>query len=113
MLTKEQIEEKEFTLLYDLVDSIDELNNRWIFIADRKTKNKVNTDIKYIPCLLEYYYNTGEFKITDYFNDTIHFKEYYFIGIVKTEKEFNSALDTLDFTIEEIEDINTIKIDYP
>jgi len=99
MLTKEQIEERNFKFQYSSDLSFSNDGSRDVYIADRKTKNKVNTDITYIPCLLEYY-ESGLLKITDYFDDPTKYKEYYFIGKVTTEQQLDDVLDTLKFTIE-------------
>lgn len=99
MLTKQQIEERNFTYQYSSSSSSSNDGSRDVYIADRETKNKVNTDVVYIPCLLEYY-TTGLLKITDYFDDPTKYREYYFIGKITTEQELDDMLDTLKFSIE-------------
>lgn len=113
MLTQKQIEDKGFTLLRSRKDEPSNDGSYDLYIADRKTKNKQFTDITYVPLLFAYYTETGVAKMMDYFNEPIQYREYYFIGYTKTEKQLNEALDSLIFTIEKIDDISDIKIDYP
>lgn len=103
MLTKEQLKDKGFTFIKDNKEGPSNDGSYWVFRFNRKTKNKIVTDLKYVPAELQYFYNTGVTKVTDYFEQPIQLREYHYMGYLRNIEDLNKMLDILPFTIENYE----------
>ena len=103
MLTKEQIEDRNFTLYSQSLESnTNPLGDRDDYIALAKVG-----EAEYLV-LIQYYTSTnqGHMKIKDFWNDPILFPEYYYVGEVLSEADLDNALDETRF-----ESFETIEFD--
>jgi uncharacterized protein YegJ (DUF2314 family) len=94
MLTKEQIEEKNFRLYSQSKQSnTNPLGDRDDYIAIAMVG-----EAEYLV-LIQYHTsdNEGYTKIRDFWNDPIYFPEFYFVGVVLNEAEFDKALAETGF----------------
>lgn len=96
MINQKEIKKRNFTLFRTLGSDEKQITE---YLAKRKSK--LTKEYSKVAVLLEV--SDEGIKITDYFNEPIRYREYYFIGDINNEEQFNKVLDDLKFTIEEID----------
>jgi len=98
MLTKTQIESKGFSHYRSSGESpSNPIGQRDDYVSLAKVG-----EAEYLV-LIEYY-DDGKLKVKDFWNDPILFPEYYYVGVVLTQQELDTALEETRFdTFETIE----------
>ncbi len=98
MLTQEQIEAQNFTFLRrgerSSSNTLDGGRNEYIALGTIRKKLHV---------IILAQYDEGDYiKITNYFADPKHYREYFFTGTASNEEEFADILGDLDFNIQKL-----------
>lgn len=98
MITQEQIESKGFTFLDSIeVSKYDTVLNRDRYTAEVKSETIAINRKNEFTIVLNYFDN-DEMTITSYLTDNpLNYPEYFFIGLVNTENEFNKVIENLKF----------------
>lgn len=99
MLTKEDITNKNFTYYETIEDTFEEIKDKDIYLALAVINYDDKDDVKF-PIKLEYYTNTGLFKITTYYPNPKLFNEYFYMGEALESETFNEVIEDLNFDVE-------------
>lgn len=99
MLTQSNITDKNFTFFETIEDSFEEIKDKDIYLALAVIENEDEEDTKF-PIKLDYYKNSGLFKITTYYPDPKLFNEYFYMGEALEIADFNEVIANLHFDVE-------------
>lgn len=109
MITKEQIEAKDFTYWRTREDAANVVTDDYLALGTRK--KGFNNEYT-IPLLLTYKEN-GDLVIKAYYNNPLFFGKHYILySSVLDTPELDKAITNSKFIISKI-DITRVKIDYP
>ena len=100
MLTQEQIEAKNFTIFQtNGVDVNNPLENTEYLAIGTRTVGTAER----VSLISLVYYSDGTMKITNYFNQPLLSREYFFIGEVNTVEQLQEAITDTKFVITELD----------
>lgn len=98
MVTQEQIEARNLTLLQTLPISLNNPDSiRHDYLA-------IGTNIFSLVTLIRLrIFENGEANITDYFNNPFFMPQFYFMGRIDTEEDLDLAIESIDFELTELD----------
>jgi len=103
MVTQNQIEARNFTLLQTLpidVNNPDSIRNDYLAIG---------TNIFDLITLIRLrIYDDGRANITDYYNNAFISTQHYFMGTIESEADLDLAIESIDYTLTvlDLDDLN-------
>lgn len=102
MVTQEQIEAKNFTLYK--INEVD-VNNvvgskEYLAVGTKRVGDSKSKRTSVISLV---YFDDGLVNITNFFNEPLFNREFFFFGELKSEEDLNIALDAIDFELEVID----------
>lgn len=102
MVTQEQIESKNFTLYK--VNEVD-VNNKvgskeYLAVGERRLGDAKHVRTSVISLV---YFEDGLCNITNFFNQALFYREFFFFGKLENEDDLNIALDAINFELEKID----------
>lgn len=102
MVNRTQITDKNYTLFQVSEETNSNRGNREDYLAIAKHKDSNDKLLNESVSLLQWYPDTDLLRITDYWNEPIRFREYYYIGYVTNQAELDEVFEKLNFEIESI-----------
>lgn len=101
-ITRSQITAKNYKLFNESEEGNSNRGKREDFLAVAKHKDYKGQLLNESVSMLQWYPETDLLRITDYWNEPIRFREYYYIGYVTNQAELDEVFEKLNFEIESI-----------
>jgi len=99
MITEQNIIDRNFTLYADVKEDI-VIDTGWKeYLAEGTRTSGTKKRVSVISLTL---YNNNEVKITNWFNQPLFPREFFFLGEITTVEELDTALEKINFDLKKI-----------